>query len=153
MTKIIVKIEGLDDFAAGVKRAPQETVKQLSLAVQKSLLNIQNQAIKEAPANKQVSLGARLKASFRSRMMTKLSGQVYSISPYSAAVHEGTRPHIIRVVNKRILANKRTGQFFGKIVNHPGTQPNPYFLRAIERASKKIEENFDKALENVLKML
>jgi hypothetical protein len=153
MPKIIVKIEGLDAFITGAKRAPQETLKQLRFAVAKSLFNIQSEAIKEAPANKQVGLGARLKASFRSRMMTALSGQVYSISTYSAAVHEGTRPHLIRPVNKRILANKRTGQFFGKLVHHPGTKPNPYFLRAIQGASKKIEENFAKALENVLKVL
>jgi hypothetical protein len=82
-----------------------------------------------------------------------LSGMIWSEAPYSAAVHEGSRPHIIQSKGPWPLRNKNTGQVFGRIVHHPGNKPNPYFLRAIEGASKKIEENFAKALENVLKVL
>ena len=47
--------------------------------------------------------------------------------PYAPYNQYGTRPYIIRAKNKGGLANKKTGQFFGKVVNHPGLVPRPFF--------------------------
>lgn len=55
--------------------------------------------------------------------------RIYARTPYAAMVELGTRPHIIRALNARVLANARTGQVFGPLVHHPGTKANP-FLRA-----------------------
>lgn len=152
MVNLKVTITGLDKFAEGIKRAPQETVKELSKAVQKSVLTIQNQALKEAPVNKSFG-GGNLRQNIKSRMISRLSGVVEALAPYSVYVHEGTRPHEIRPVTKRVLANKRTGEFFGKLVHHPGTRPNPFFVRAIERSKNKIAEFFQTAMINVAKTL
>ena len=148
-----VTIQGLDKFADGIKRAPQLTVNELSKAVYKSIGTINTNAVKEAPANKQIGQGARLKQQIKFRMISKLAGVVEAFSPYAIFVHEGTRPHTIVPVYKKVLANKRTGEIFGKLVHHPGTKPNPFMERAIKNSAKKIEEFFSTALQNVLKAI
>lgn len=153
MVSIVVKIEGLDEFAQGIKRAPQQTTNEISKAIYKSLGTIESQAKKEAPANKGISTGNTLRQNIKARMTSKLAGEVVASRPYAIFVHEGTHPHTIVPVNKRVLANKRTGEIFGKLVHHPGTRPNPFFERAIQNSIRKIEEFFNQALQNVLKVL
>lgn len=53
------------------------------------------------------------------------------LAPYARFVHEGTKPHIIKAKNKKVLASK--GKIFGKKVNHPGTKANPYLKNAANR--------------------
>lgn len=50
---------------------------------------------------------------------------------YAKAVHDGSRPHIIRAANGGLLANKATGQVFGTVVHHPGYKGNPYLTGAL----------------------
>ena len=49
---------------------------------------------------------------------------------YAKYVHSGTRAHVIKPKNKKALANKKAGLFFGKKVKHPGQKANPYLLNA-----------------------
>lgn len=53
------------------------------------------------------------------------------LAPYAKFVHFGTKPHIIKAKNKKVLATK--GKIFGKKVNHPGTKANPYLENAANR--------------------
>jgi HK97 gp10 family phage protein len=153
MVSIVVKIEGLDAFRSAVNRAPQKTADELSKAVYKSIETIKTQAVREAPANKGISTGNTLKQNIRARLISKLKGEIVADRPYALYVHQGTRPHIIVPVNKRVLANKRTGEFFGTLVHHPGTRANPFFERAIRNSTRQIESFFSQALQNVLNML
>ncbi len=153
MLNITVKIDGLSEIQRAIRMAPMMTVKEVSKAVNKSIITVHSQATKEAPANKQIGQGARLRGSFRHQMTSILRGEVWSIAPYALFVHEGTRPHPIAVVNKKVLANKRMGQFFGKRVQHPGTRPNPFMQRAIENSKSKINEFFKVAMVNVVKTI
>lgn len=152
MINIKVELIGLEELKAGLQKAPFVTAQEMSKAVQKSILTIQSNAMKEAPVNKQ-SGGGNLRQSIRSKMTSALRGEVVANANYSAAVETGTKPHPIAVVNKKVLANKRTGQFFGKLVHHPGTRPNPFMMRAIEKSRQKIVEFFETAAKNVLKSL
>ncbi len=150
MLNITITIEGLEQIKKGLAAAPLLTVNEMSKAVEKSLNEIRNQALKEAPVGQQG--GGNLRQNIRPvRMITKLLGEVLSAAGYSVYVHEGTRPHIIRVVNKKVLANKRTGEFFGEVVNHPGTKPNPFITRAMEKSKAKVEQYFKEAMINILK--
>ncbi|WP_298036082.1 HK97 gp10 family phage protein [uncultured Campylobacter sp.] len=49
---------------------------------------------------------------------------------YAKFVYFGTRPHVIKPKKMKALANKKSGQIFGKSVNHPGTKANPYLEKA-----------------------
>lgn len=73
------------------------------------------------------------------------------ITPYAIFVHEGTKPHIIRPKNKKGLANKKTGAFFGKEVHHPGTKANPYLQNAVDNYDSKpaLNDLGDKICEDV----
>lgn len=57
------------------------------------------------------------------------SYEVVVAVPYAGYVSKGTRPHIIRVKNARVLTDGV--RFFGTKVNHPGTRPNNYLERAL----------------------
>lgn len=149
MTTLQVEITGLDKLRAGLAKAPALTTEEVGKAVQKSILTIQSAALREAPVNKQTG-GGNLRQNIRTRFINRLSGAVQSLAPYSVFVHEGTAPHTIVPVNKKVLANRRTGQFFGKEVHHPGTHANPFMLRALTGSRLAIKGYFDFAINAVL---
>jgi len=148
--EIRAKIEGLDELIAAAKMQPAVAINEISKAVKKSVGTVHTKAVREAPANRQTG-GGTLRQMIQDRMTSRLSGEVASRANYSIYVHEGTRPHEIRVVNKRVLANKRTGEFFGKRVMHPGTKANPFMKRALEKSIFSINRFFSKATENIIK--
>ncbi|MFZ3032258.1 MAG: HK97-gp10 family putative phage morphogenesis protein [Candidatus Moraniibacteriota bacterium] len=152
MSDINFEIRGLDKLRTALKRAPALAIQEFGKAIQKSALTIQSNAIKEAPVNKATG-GGNLRQNIRVTSMTKTRAVVTSKAPYSIFVEEGTSPHTIEVKNKRVLANKRTGQFFGKKVNHPGTRANPFMRRAVDKSKGLVESYFMTAMNKVLKSL
>lgn len=74
-------------------------------------------------------------------------GVLQNNARYAAAVHDGSRPHEIRAVNKKTLkfspstpntaagsggGRTSTGQFvYPKVVHHPGTKPRPFLRQAM----------------------
>jgi len=148
MIELKIEIEGFDKVEQAIKEAPINAVAELKIAVQKSTEALANQTVKEAPVNKQTG-GGNLRQNIRFGMTGFLEGTVESKAKYSSDVHDGTPPHVIRPKDKLALANRRTGQFFGKKVNHPGTQPNPFMQRAIEKVKPRVQAFFDKALTNI----
>lgn len=150
MVSIQVKITGLDKVNEAMRKYPAATARELNLAIQKTVKVVEAQAVKEAPVNKQTG-GGNLRQNIRSQMTGALSGVIMSKAPYSAAVHEGTRPHEIRYSKpgRGGLFNARTGQGFGRVVQHPGTRPNPFMLRAIEHTKTTVEKIFETMLKRI----
>ena len=80
---------------------------------------------------------------------------------YAKFVHNGTRPYIIKPKNKKALANKKAGLFFGKKVKHPGIKANPYLLNAwniyknggLKRASDELAQNVGKEIVKEIKVI
>lgn len=61
----------------------------------------------------------------------RLKTGVTATASYAAAVHEGTRPHVIRARPGGTLAFKVGGNtVFAQSVNHPGTRPRPFLTNA-----------------------
>jgi HK97 gp10 family phage protein len=53
---------------------------------------------------------------------------------YAVFVERGTRPHIIRPKRARALRFEVGGEtVFAKKVMHPGTEPQPFFQRALQK--------------------
>ena len=142
-----VKINGLKELTAALKKSPELTVNELNKSIARSIGVLQNQTIKEAPVNK-VAMGGNLRQSIKSAMLSRLRGEVSVEAKYGIYVHEGTAPHTI-VARGKSLYNKRSGQFFGKKVNHPGTRANPFLQRAIKVVTPRISELFTEAMNNV----
>ena len=55
--------------------------------------------------------------------------EVSANTPSAGYVHNGTRPHIIRVRNAKVLTDGVN--FFGTMVRHPGTRPQPFLTQAL----------------------
>jgi hypothetical protein len=62
----------------------------------------------------------------------RFEGGVTATAHYAAAVHEGTRPHVIRPRRAGgVLAFDMGGRtVFARSVNHPGTRARPFLLNA-----------------------
>ena len=66
-----------------------------------------------------------------------LASGVSGLAEYSAPVHEGARPHVIRPRNARALRFEVEGGrvVFARRVNHPGNAPNPFLRNAAHRVA------------------
>jgi len=147
--QISINLQNGGTIRSLLKQSPLLMAKHLSKATARSIKIIEGRAKREAPVNKNKG-GGNLRQSIRSRMITPLTGEVEAGAKYAFWVHEGTRPHIIRAKNAKVLANKRGGMFFGKIVKHPGTKANKFFDRAISASEKQVNREFDNAMGNAL---
>jgi HK97 gp10 family phage protein len=145
-----IKLQNASEIMAKLRKMPAEMTKELDTAVKKTLALVQNETMKEAPVNKQGG-GGNLRQSIRSGMSGVARGKLEVGSDYGIYVHEGTRPHVIEIKNKKGLANIRTGQFFGKRVQHTGTAPNPFLQRAVESSEGEIQDYFKEAVQKVAK--
>lgn len=148
MADIKVTIVNAEAIKATFQKYPREMSTELHSAIGKSIKQVQSKAMREAPVNKQ-SGGGNLRQSIRASMTGALSGVVEVGVQYATYVHDGTRPHIIEVRNKKVLANSRTGQVFGRKVNHPGTRANPFLQRAVDQAKPDIDRYFIQAVQKV----
>jgi hypothetical protein len=78
----------------------------------------------------------------------KVDGNTAQVTPtasYAAFVSLGTRPHEIRPRNGKALAfpgGQLGGMVFAAVVNHPGTQPNPYLQLAAQDTREQALEIF-----------
>jgi hypothetical protein len=79
-------------------------------------------------------LQTQITTSYGHRPTGELESTVTANAPYSLLVHKGTRRHVI--VPKRGLVLKFKGRdgdtHFRAKVNHPGTEANPFLVRALE---------------------
>jgi len=149
MTTITVTIKNADEIREAFRQAPLKILSNLNTAINRIIIKVENSAKRNAPVNKSYG-GGNLRQSIRSQMTGQLHGMVTVGAEYGIYVHEGTRPHEIRVVTKKVLANKRTGQIFGTLVRHPGTKAQPFLQQAIDENKGFIETEFEKVVENIL---
>jgi len=152
MANALIKFEikNIKEIKATFKQAPVKMTRELNKAIKRIITKIEGTAKREAPVNKQ-SGGGNLRQSISSKMAGIAKGVVDVSAKYAIYVHEGTRPHIIRIRNKKVLANTRTGRFFGKVVHHPGTKANPFLQRAVDKNKSFIDKEFGNAVEKALK--
>jgi len=80
------------------------------------------------------------------------AASIKALAPYAVYVIKGTAPHEIRPVNASCLAFKAAGgdMVFSRLVRHPGTKPNPFLQRAVDKAREKVEEIFDELFEEMI---
>lgn len=83
----------------------------------------------------------------------QLQARWYPRASYAPYVEFGTAPHIIKPVNKHVLANANTGQIFGTLVHHPGTKANDFMGRIVMAAQPEIETLFVEALDQVTEQI
>jgi len=87
-----------------------------------------------------------------------MTGAVISKASYSRAFEEGTRPHLIKIRHKKILAGPKRGApggwpmisgdyaIYGTKVVHPGTKPKPFMYPAWRFGMRSFERMVKTAL-------
>lgn len=151
MSEITIKILNAKELAASLRKAPAIASREIQLSLEKIIYKVQRDTMREAPVNKQ-SGGGNLRQSIEARMESRGRGVISVGVSYAAAVHDGTAPHEI-VAHGRTLYNHRTGQFFGKRVQHPGTTANPFLQRALDQNNTYIGNELDNCLEKIIKQI
>jgi len=147
---ITIKVKNLDRIQMMFKKAPMKMTTALHKAINRIVLKIERDAKRNAPVNKKGG-GGNLRQSIRSMMIGPARGKVEAGAGYAVFVHEGTRPHIIRIRQRKVLANKREGKIFGKVVHHPGTKANPFLQKAVDDNENFIDKEFESAVKKVFK--
>lgn len=104
------------------------TIDQLKMVLFKSMVKMQELATINCPVDT-----GRLRWGIKI-FPTNVGFNEYSLYDnveYAEAIEFGTDPHVIKVKNKKVLANKKKGIIFGKQVMHPGTEESPFFRPAL----------------------
>ena len=78
--------------------------------------------------------------------------KIQALVPYAKFVVEGTRPHKIYPVSASVLVFKaKSGDLvFTKHVRHPGTKPNPFLQRAVDKAREQIDDIWNELFEDIV---
>src|SRR3989344_921361 len=143
MAEFSIQIRGMDQIRRAMRTSPKVIVPILQKAVIASGAVLAKHSLKGDPIPYKTGL---LLSSFR-YSTGSLIGRWFPTARYAVFVHEGTRPHIIRARNKRVLANVKEGKIFGRTVRHPGTKPNRFMLRLKDKSERDINRLFGQALE------
>ena len=141
-------IRNMDKLEAAFRRAPSTMAKELTEALNESRQKIERDAKSNAPVNKSFG-GGNLRQSIRSRMEAFGRAVVEAGASYASHVEFGTKPHTIRSRGNYPLRDKRTGQVFGRVVNHPGTKAQPFMRPAVSDNENWVNDRFQGAVEKV----
>ena len=78
--------------------------------------------------------------------------KLQALAPYAKFVIEGTRPHEIHPASANVLVFKaKSGDLvFTKLVRHPGTKPNPFLQRAVDKAREQIDSIWTELFEDLV---
>ncbi|MCP6719740.1 MAG: hypothetical protein KJI72_00220 [Patescibacteria group bacterium] len=144
MSEIRIKIKGLNRLQRALRESPRISEPILQRTIDASQAVMAKHTVRGVVPWKT----GNLLQSFRFSR-GRLRARWFPKANYALFVHEGTRPHTIRVRNKRVLANKKTGQIFGTVVNHPGMKPNRYMNRIVDRSERDIKTLFQRAAEKI----
>jgi len=83
------------------------------------------------------------------------SATLRALAPYAKFVVEGTRPHEIHPRGASVLVFKaKSGDLvFTRLVRHPGTKPNPFLTRAVDKARDQIDDIWAELFEDLVEDL
>ncbi len=159
MPAIDVQIEGVEKLRSALARYPRIAPTIFAKAINASLAAVESQATDQMLQFRtpRALRTGRLRSSFATgRHLATPSNLVGSIGPtviYAKFVEYGTQPHVIIAKNAKVLANRKTGQIFGKVVHHPGSRANPFMERLAAAATPTINKIMAEGLANIVSSL
>lgn len=142
MPEIRVEIPDLPRLVDALKKWPDIAAPILDKAIKKSIYDVQARTIMETP----IKTG-RLRGSFQTAF-SPLVGILRPTVEYAVHVHQGTRAHVIRPSTAKALYWPGAAHPV-RVVNHPGTRPNPFMQRGLSSAQQTVMQNFTNALNEI----
>lgn len=148
-----IKVEGLDELVKNTKKASKDLHGLLLQTMKKATTKIKNDARRIRPGSFKNRTG-NLRRSIDRRVFSAAKGVVFVGEKYGKYVEFGTRPHIIRPKNAKMLAFRVGGQLvFARQVNHPGSKPYPYMKPAFEENKNKVLKEYAKVAQVVVRRM
>ena len=150
--KITIKTD-FDKLARAFEKAPQATRDMVRKQLKEAAEGIKYRASAEHRYKRQ---SGELE---RKGIVTRVEDNIAVIAlsprvPYGVYVHEGTKPHVISAVKKKLLRWTDGNRWFSKKqVMHPGTKPDQFLYNAADKEAPLIQSRFENALEKVIRSL
>lgn len=154
-----IKISNLDQIKTALSNYPAAAKKYFSRAINAALVTLDKNAVDSNFKFKtpRESRSGLLQQSFGEGLHqateSNLTGSTGPTVAYAKYVEFGTAAHLIKAINAKVLANKKSGQVFGPIVHHPGSAANPFMERIIGVSQSEIDNTFTQALDLVMQTL
>ena len=138
----MIKIDSsdLNKFSVILRELPDEIKNDVRKVVKNSAFNIE----RNAKSSASVKTG-HLKRSISTKMGDMEATIHTSNLKYAPMVEFGTRPHIIRVKNKKALYWKGASHPV-KQVRHPGSKAKPYLIPAFEKEKDQFLEKLKEVI-------
>ena len=140
---IRVGIKNLPQIKAAFRKSPALMTQELNIAIKKSIFLIHGRSVTNAPVRT-----SRLRGSVYDNFGF-LKGEIGFKADYAAAVHDGSKAHVIKPKFKRALFWKGAENPVMSVM-HPGTKANPFLKKAVNTSEREINQNFETAVQNVL---
>jgi HK97 gp10 family phage protein len=139
--QIVYNVKWLDELLKKFWKIKVDRV--LNTWIKKSIITTQRKAIQETPVDKWV-----LRNSYRTEFKN-LEAMLYNTRKYWIFVHEGTKPHEIKINKKRALSDGKT--LFWKRVWHPWTKANPFLTRTTQQVEPQVIKIMNSEILKALK--
>ena len=142
---IKVDVNDLNEFSVKILKLSQEAEENVKKVVKKSAFKIQKEAMSNLTKNKSVATGHLRRAV--STDIKSLEATVHTSNvKYAIMVEKGTKAHLIKPKNKKMLYWKGASHPV-RIVRHPGSRAKPF----LEPAFEKEKDQFLEKLKEVIK--
>ena len=142
---IKVNVNDLNEFSVKILKLSQEAEESVKKVVKNSAFKIQKEAISNLTKNKSVATGH-----LRRAVSTDIKGLEATVHTsnvkYAIMVEKGTKAHLIKPKNKKMLYWKGASHPV-RIVRHPGSRAKPF----LEPAFEKEKDQFLEKLKEVIK--
>ena len=142
---IKVDVNDLNEFSVKILKLSQEAEENVKKVVKNSAFKIQKEAMSNLTKNKSVATGHLRRAV--STDIKSLEATVHTSNvKYAIMVEKGTKAHLIKPKNKKMLYWKGASHPV-RIVRHPGSRAKPF----LEPAFEKEKDQFLEKLKEVIK--
>ena len=142
---IKVNVNDLNEFSVKILKLSQEAEESVKKVVKNSAFKIQKEAMSNLTKNKSVATGH-----LRRAVSTDIKGLEATVHTsnvkYAIMVEKGTKAHLIKPKNKKMLYWKGASHPV-RIVRHPGSRAKPF----LEPALEKEKDQFLEKLKEVIK--
>ena len=142
---IKINVNDLNEFSVKILKLSQEAEENVKKVVKNSAFKIQKEAMSNLTKNKSVATGH-----LRRAVSTDIKGLEATVHTsnvkYAIMVEKGTKAHLIKPKNKKMLYWKGASHPV-RIVRHPGSRAKPF----LEPAFEKEKDQFLEKLKEVIK--
>lgn len=153
-----IEINGLKELMQVADKYPAISERHINSAINRSLIRIQDQAKKNAPAGdtQQLRQNWILKMGrFEGSLESGAKSNGYS---YGLAIEYGTKPHFVPVANNPMFQTWATRRGLNPYavansIAKKGTRAKPFFKPAVDSQRSNVDNEFDKALTSIMSEL